>query len=765
MINRIIKIKGVGKFFDFSLKASSLWNGEFRPITLIYGENGIGKSTLTSILRSLKNDDSLVYQLRSFGINDSPEVILKFDDEAKNIEYKNGEWDKNKKNIEIFDTHFINTNIFTGFEILPQHRKNLFEIVIGDEGVSLKYQISNLKNQIKEKNNDLKDISRKVAKFINVYEIDEILLLQFDFDIETKISKKQKEIDASRAFEKIKLSPVFREMALIDYEIRYENLKAFCQKSIDNISQEYIEKVENHKNSLNLKNRSEKWIKDGVDNIQNNKCPFCLQNIETVDIVKAYTQYFNEQYIAMQRNTKLLQNKVKDINLEQIFSNIEIDYASNNGYFKFWSSYLNIEIVELSITNFKKQTIEITRKLKELVDLKSNNPIKPVEIDIINELEKILNEGNQEFIKYNEIIKRENLKIKALKEKEVKDVNILEKELEKLKAIKIRQTEEVKKLCSAYQKNNKEITDLKIKNSDLQTQLKQYTFKIFSSYKEQINNYLQKFAPYLEIRELKSTYRGGGKDPFADYGLYVSGNKIDFKADSMNPNVKYSLSEGDKSALAISFFLAKVFSDNNIEKKIIVFDDPISSFDINRKTSTISHLYQLSQKANQLIVLTHNLLFARDFWEKVKKNTQSLRLSFIRNSTVIADYDIESETINGLFKDFSMLDNYLTFGVSSDTEKRNVARCIRPIIEGYFRIKFYGQFNANEWLGDFLKKISISDDNSILSKLKIYYSDLDEINDFAKKFHHTNPNADSESIYDSELEKYVKNTFEIIAKI
>jgi len=765
MINRIIKIKGVGKFFDFSLKASSLWNGEFRPITLIYGENGIGKSTLTSIFRSLKNDDSLVYQLRSFGTNDSPEVTLKFDDETENIEYKNGEWDKNKNNIEIFDTHFINTNIFTGFEILPQHRKNLFEIVIGDEGVRLKYQISNLKIQIKEKNNDLKEISSKVGKFINIYEMDEILLLQPDFDIETKISKKQKEIDASRAFEKIKQSPEFREMVLIDYDIRYENLKAFCQKSIDSISQEYIEEVEKHKNSLNLGSRSEKWIKDGVDNIQDNKCPFCLQNIETVDIVKAYTQYFNEQYIALQKNTKLLQDKVGEINPEQIFSNIEIDYVSNNGYVKFWLNYLNIELVELSITSYKKQTVEITNKLKELVELKSNNPIKPVEIDIINKLEKILNEGNQEFIKYNEIVKRENLKIKALKEKEVKDVIILEKELEKIKAVKTRQTEEVKELCTIYQKINKEIVDLKVQNSNLQTQLKQYTFEIFSSYKEQINNYLQKFAPYLEIRELKSTYRGGGKDPFADYGLYVSGNKIDFKADSMNPNVKYALSEGDKSALALSFFLAKVFSDSNIDKKIIVFDDPISSFDINRKTSTISQLYQLSQKANQLIVLTHNLLFARDFWGKVKKITQSLKLSFMRNSTVIIDYDIESETINGLFKDFSMLDNYLKFGVSSDTEKRNVARCIRPILEGYFRIKFYGQFKANEWLGEFLKKISISDDSSVLSKLKIYYSDLDDINDFSKKFHHTNPNADSESIYDSELEKYVKNTFEIIAKI
>ncbi len=765
MIKKIIKIKGVGKFFDFAMKASPKWNGEFKPITLIYGENGIGKTTFTSILKSLKNNDTLVYQLRSFGRDDSPEISIKLDNERLPIKYKDGEWDKNIENIEIFDTHFINENIFTGFEILPQHRKNLFEIVIGDEGVKLKYQIAEIKTEIKNNSKILKDIEKSIYRHINIFGLNEILTLQYDSKIDEKITVKQKEIDASKANKKIQISPYLKEVSIIDYEIRYENLKKFCEKSIDTISQEYLEIVDNHKNELNLKNRSEQWIKDGVDNIIDEKCPFCLQNIETAKIIEAYNHYFNEQYLNLQKHTKSLQEKATTLNPEHLFSEIEKDYNFNKGYIGFWGNYVNTDILDLEIETFKIQTIELTKRLKELISEKSSNPIKSVKIEIINALEKTLYDGNLIIEKYNIFVELYNEKIKSLKNHNKKDLNILETDLEKLKAVKTRQIDKVKELCINYQKKDKQLQKLKTQNSTTQTKLKQYTFQIFGSYKKQINIYLQKFAPYLEIKEMKSTYRGGGTEPFAEYGLYVSGNKIKFRDDFNNPSVKYSLSEGDKSALALSFFLAKINADDKINDKIIIFDDPISSFDINRKISTISQLFQISQKANQLIVLTHNLLFARDFWEKVKNQVQTIKLSFIRNTTQMIDYDIEHETLNGLFKDYNLLDNYLQIGVSSDTEKRNVARSIRPIIEGYFRIKFYGIFTSNEWLGDFLKKVYNSETNSALHKLKTYYTDLDEINDFSKKFHHTNPNSDSEPIYDAELENYVKKTFDIIAKI
>lgn len=770
MINKVIHIKNVGKFTDYTVNTNPMWNGEFKPITLIYGQNGIGKTTFTSILKSLKNNDALLYQLRTFGTNNSPEVSIKISNHSAPISYTNAEWDENIPEIEIFDIHFINDNVYTGFEILPQHKKNLFEIIIGQEGIRLKKEISDFKNSIKEKNNALKKIEAKVYNIISGFDISTIINFQVDSEIDERIAEKKIEIETSKSTEKIKNTALLKKIRKIDFDIRFEKIIEFLQTSIDTISENYLKMVDDHKNSLNLASKSEQWIKDGYDNISENKCPFCLRAFDdTVEIIKAYNQYFNEEYISLQKKTKLLQNKIKTLNPELILSNIEKENNHNTGFLEFWGNYIKKEVSVFSISKYKETIIKLSKKLIELVDEKTGNPIKAIAPDsilAISELNSTINEINNLIDAYNLKIDDFNTSITELKNKESKDLPVLEKELHRLQAISTRHSNnEVKELCKKYIEEMEVLEKLKLKNTELQGELKRYSKDTFDKYSGIINTYLQKFAPYLEIKEMKSTYKGGGNEPFAEYGLFVAGNKVNFKDNACDPSVKYCLSEGDKTALALSFFLAKLHIDTEIGKKIIVFDDPISSFDIERKNSTITQLYQIGQKANQLIVLTHNLLFAKEFWDKVKSNCQVLKFCELRKSTQIVDYDIENETLNGLFKDYSILDNFLTNGVETDLEKRNVARCIRPILEGYFRIKFYGEFKSNEWLGQFIEKIDNSIDGQPLFRLKEFSSDLHEINDYSKKFHHTNPNSDSEQIYDGELKTYVEQTFQIINKI
>ena len=770
MINKVIHIKNVGKFTDYSVNTTPTWNGEFKPITIIYGQNGIGKTTFTSILKSLKENDALLYQLRTFGTHNSPEVSIKFDDHPAPIKYSNAEWDTNFPTIEIFDIHFINDNVYTGFEILPQHKKNLFEIIIGQEGIRLKKEISDVKNSIKEKNISLKEIEAKVFKIISGFDINTIINFQIDPEIEKRIAEKKVEIDTVKSTEKIKTTAFLKRILKIDFEIRFEKVIEFLQTSIDTISEKYLRMVIDHKSSLNLANKSEQWIKDGYDNISDNKCPFCLRSFDdTVEIINAYKQYFNEEYISLQGKTKLLQTKVKTINPELILSNIEKENNHNTGFLEFWGNYIKKEVPAFPISTYQRSIIELTKKLTELVDEKTGNPIKAIEpdaISVITGLKSAIDEINNFIHAHNVKIDDFNISITELKNKESKDLTILEKELQRLQAISTRHSNnEVKEQCNKYIEEQEALEKLKQKNTKLQGELKKYSGETFEKYKNIINTYLQKFAAYLEIREMKSTYKGGGDEPFAEYGLFVSGNKVNFKDNAHDPSVKYCLSEGDKTALALSFFLAKLHIDTEIGQKIIVFDDPISSFDIERKNSTITQLYQIGQKANQLIVLTHNLLFAKEFWDKVKSNCQVLKLCELRKSTQIVDYDIENETLNGLFKDYSVLDNFLTNGVETDLEKRNVARCIRPILEGYFRIKFYGEFTANQWLGEFIEKIDNCIYGQPLFRLKEYSSDLHEVNDYSKKFHHTSPNSDSELIYDGELKTYVDRTFQIISKI
>ncbi|MFK7979532.1 MAG: AAA family ATPase [Saprospiraceae bacterium] len=83
--------------------------------------------------------------------------------------------------------------------------------------------------------------------------------------------------------------------------------------------------------------------------------------------------------------------------------------------------------------------------------------------------------------------------------------------------------------------------------------------------------------------------------------------------------MKYSLSEGDKNALALAFFLAKLEADENLQNKIIVFDDTVSNFDRNRLSKLLNQLITFGQKARQLFFLTHNLRLGQEFIKRLEK--------------------------------------------------------------------------------------------------------------------------------------------------
>ena len=92
-------------------------------------------------------------------------------------------------------------------------------------------------------------------------------------------------------------------------------------------------------------------------------------------------------------------------------------------------------------------------------------------------------------------------------------------------------------------------------------------------------------------------------------------------------------------------------------------------------------------------------------------------------------------------------------------------RCMRPVIEGIFRLKYFSILKDREWLGDFLLRIKNSDESSPLYRLNEYYNELSDINDYCKQYHHSNPKYSEEIIFDEELRQFVEKTLNIIAYI
>ncbi|MFZ3091609.1 MAG: AAA family ATPase [Nitrospirota bacterium] len=640
---------------------------------------------------------------------------------------------------------------------------------MGTEGVRLTSEINDVKTTIEKEIQNLKEIENKITpNIIGIYNIGEFLLLQKDSSIDQKITDKEKEIRIVKAYQEIRVKESLKEISLIDLGIDLNTLRGMLQKSISSISKSYLEKVEVHKNELTMKGEEEVWLQKGYENIKNNNCPFCLQSLDNAkDIIEAYQQYFNKEYNELKKDVAGFNNRIQSINIETIFSSRELNIEKNERLNEFWKNYITFKFIGEPIFNDREKIIQCLEGIKSVIAIKNRNPLNVPDTSKISEIKELINKTNELIRKYNEQVKSLNAEIQKLKSKSQADVGTLEQGTKKLKLQKRRFEKELYDLCSAYTSKQDELRELNKIKDKKQEKLNSYTEDIFDKYGNKINEYLKKFGVDFELHEAKSQYKGAGKDPFAEYVLKISGCEIKFDDDGSSPCIKNVLSEGDKSALAFSFFLAKLDLDATISNKIIIFDDPISSFDNNRKTATIQQLTRLNSVAKQVIVLTHNLLFARSFWDALvdKENCQTLHIYRTKQSNILGKWDLEKETSGEYFQNYRVLERYLNEGVAGQDELRKVAQCIRPLLEGYLRTKFPDKFCA-KWLGDICGEIRDCQEGDVMFPMKAKLSEIEEINSFSKKYHHsTNPNTDNETIIDNELKNYVNRTLDFIHTI
>jgi len=150
MIKRIKKIKGIGRFLNVG-------HTELGRLTLIYGPNCYGKSTLSDIFRSIGNQNPEVLSNRQSIIRDgnpiAQEICFSFKNDADQMEQDiscvNQKWNMGNFNcsIEVFDSRFIENNVFTGLTISRANKENLTNLLIGEKSVELGNQINSLKNK------------------------------------------------------------------------------------------------------------------------------------------------------------------------------------------------------------------------------------------------------------------------------------------------------------------------------------------------------------------------------------------------------------------------------------------------------------------------------------------------------------------------------------------------------------------------------------------------------------------------------------------
>lgn len=570
------------------------------PLSILYGRNGSGKSTIARAFRKISN-------VEEDGISSA--ILC---DEAGNVIQLA---DDEKGKIYVFDQKFIDENIRI-------EENGLDTIVMLGNQVEIESQIKNLEQEIIAKKADLENIRNNLAQYSDKHnpkspyyyksKTEEALRgdnnwAGRDKDIHSRKINTKVMFDRCEQF--IYLNPTeSRDKLIVSFDNIFKDLEKARNgnqridsmvpiniESIDinitnNLLKEKIEEpILNERDKFLLeisKERSTEFLQDVSNTFSRNdtkNCPFCARVIskdEKEDLVKGIEKILGDLVKDHQRKLESVRPKVLDFDLSKF-------------------------LVLGELTSICMDRLEAYNRLvkicNEQISSKIANPYKPIS-DVVSAME------------FNN--RRADLLAK---------LSYLEKEREKY---------------------NSKISDIKpivSKLTQINDQIAYYDIC------EHYRNYRKRLVDMEEIKTKCVNEERALKKSIDEYkGLVAKQNNVDIAVDFINNGLSYiffskerlklkhdngkyqllvngktvqpsQISTGETNAIALCYFFSKIGYGKSLknvynENYLIVIDDPITSFDIENKVGMLSYLKSEVQKfvlgnlETKFLIMTHDMM-------------------------------------------------------------------------------------------------------------------------------------------------------------
>lgn len=212
--------------------------------------------------------------------------------------------------IEIFDTNFINRNVFTGLAIERPNRENITRFVLGDSGVVTAQRISEIKSEIRICGSNLRDPVAGVLS--DVDDLPSFLVMEVQESSATLVEQArviQARLDSRRRLASDLTAAIARpELELYSVPSSIDDLVNKIQSVLSSTFEQahqvaearLMEHIQEHmQNSLN----SRSWLQQGLALTKDEECPFCGQPIvgSAVELIRAYQAMFDtafERYVS-----------------------------------------------------------------------------------------------------------------------------------------------------------------------------------------------------------------------------------------------------------------------------------------------------------------------------------------------------------------------------------------------------------------------------------------------------------------------------------
>lgn len=757
MINHLLLVKNVGKLNHMTSTKSVQFSG----LNVIYAGNGYGKTTLAAILRSLKSGEAIhITERKTLGSSDPQEVVLETD--RGNHVFQRGSWSTRFKDIEIFDSAFISSNVYEGRSVDHEHKKNLCNFILGSEGVRLAREVDRLDEEIRSLTNRMAEVENKILRYIvGSISVKDFVALQTSNSVDTDIYEKEAQIDSLK-----KAGDIATRAALLSIripELPLDELRSLLSKTLAHVSKDAEHRMREHIHQC-MDEDGERWLQQGMVYAKAKLCPFCSGNLDGNDLFKSYESFFDEAYRQLKADIQTFSQSIDTLLSQDDLSDIQGAIATNNTRAEFWKNHVSGQFPFLRVEDIGNSWQSTVNAIQAALSIKAGAPL-----DIIPESDQLWHHLDaysitiKKVLEYDEKVTAHNHLIEMKKNSiAVCNLSQAQTELQLLQSCKKRGEPVASNLCKEYSELDKTKKSREQEKSKARKELTNQAESMLIAYQVSINQHLSNCGAGFSIADTKPSYQGGRAS--TQYFLKINECIVELAKPKDNSDSAWfgnTLSDGDKSTLAFAFFIAKLENDVDLAHKVVVFDDPLTSLDRNRRVYTTNQVLAIKAKAKQILVLTHDPFFARSLCKDTRgSDALMLELKQIKSDTTLCKCDIDRITQDDYFRDYCILKDYVYDGLIANPE--DIQRRIRPVIEGNLKFRFPGAFRSNHTLGSMIKSIREADTSNPINAMQGRMSELEDFNDYSQGKHHNDPETASELIDETELKTYVKRALDFV---
>lgn len=763
MLKEIKYICGIGRFET----ARPTHDADLKQCTLIFGENGWGKSTLADLLRSLgTNDAAILAGRRTLDSDLTPKAVLRFSTE--NAVFENGVWSGARPRVAVYDSAFINDNVFSGDIVSADHLKNQYGLVVGEEGVRRVQRLVELDSENRENNRASAATESELATAMRTVappgmRLDDFLALRARPDIDEAIAAKDAELARVRRASEIKAAA---EPSLFPVPTETDRFRELLARSVDDISALAAAKVRAHIVAHGACAREgaaahESWLESGMAYVHGDSCPFCGQPLSDRAIIDAYKEFFGAAYKDLAAAVRKARHTLSRYASGEFRQAVVRTAQQNAGHFRYWSGAAKLHAPVIGDTNTWIAPMEqAAADLDVLFAQKQANLTEPVAGAAADHVLAAWEDARAKIVSANADIEGFLVGIKAVKDSiDPAAVPRLENELRLLQAAKRRHDPDIAALAGKLEQCKAAKEEIAREKKQVRAELDDHGRAITANLGAAINGYLKRLAAGFRIDYREPDYRG--KEPSASYNILIREVPVAPRSgigELDKPSFRNTLSAGDKSTLALAFFLARVNADPKLAETIVVLDDPFTSLDHFRRQFTAIEIKKLCGRAMQVIVLSHDKGFLRLLWDKIDRSSiASLALQTgAPGIATIAPYDIKAATQPRFVTERIQIEEF----VEGEAHDPNYIRTrLRTVCEDFYRKGDPSLFHQAASLEEIIRILAAAPPDH---PYKMALEDLRDINEYSRgNSHAAVPGSPAEDTSIEELKEFCRRVLDL----